>query len=91
MIGSVRTMLTCRWAARRLQRYLDADPAVGLDPVDVARLETHLAACARCARRVQQYRELAAALHEWARRHAPDPFAVARVHETARMIAADSP
>jgi hypothetical protein len=27
MMSSLLTMLTCHWSARRIQRYLDADPA----------------------------------------------------------------
>ena len=91
MIAAIRTMLTCRWAARRIQRYLDADPVALLAPAEVARLEAHLAECARCTGRVREYRALAAALHDWADRHAPDPRTVDRVRDAAeRIIATDS-
>ena len=41
MIKAVRTMLTCHWSARRIQRYLDADPAAQLDADEIRRLEAH--------------------------------------------------
>ncbi|TAM85244.1 MAG: zf-HC2 domain-containing protein [Jatrophihabitans sp.] len=88
MITMVRGMLTCRWAARRIQHYLDADPAAHLDAVEVARLEAHLAACARCGGRADQYRALAAALRSWSDRNTPDPRLVARMHDAAERIVA---
>lgn len=86
MMMSLRSMLTCRWAARRIQRYLDSDPSALLDAGEVQRLEEHLAACARCSGRIERYRALSQALHEWSARHRPDPELVARVHEQAERL-----
>lgn len=58
MIRTARQMLTCRWTARRLQRYLDADRSAPLEPHEVARLEAHLAACERCSRALAEHRLL---------------------------------
>jgi len=53
---------TCPWARRRLQRYRDADPAAALSPVEIRRLEAHLAICASCAAVAEEYRALRRAL-----------------------------
>lgn len=66
--GPVRQLLTCRWTARRLQRYLDADPAAPLAPGEVTRLEEHLSTCARCGEVVGQHRRLRRALAGWSAR-----------------------
>jgi len=91
MITTLRSMLTCRWAARRIQRYLDSDPAAPLPAAEVDRLEAHLAVCARCSGRAEEYRALGRALREWSDRHAPDPQLLARVRDTAeRLVAQES-
>jgi anti-sigma factor RsiW len=90
MIAMLRGMLTCRWAARRIQRYLDSDPAAPLDPAEVTRLEAHLAVCARCGGRAAEYRALRAALRSWSQR-TPDPQLVARLHDEAERIIAQEP
>lgn len=79
MIGSLRRMLTCHWSARRIQRYLDADPAAPLTPGEVARLEEHLATCERCTGVVVEYRVLHRALSRWSGRASVDPAAVDRL------------
>lgn len=87
---SLRTMLTCRWSARRIQRYLDADPAAPLEPAEVRRLEAHLATCEKCSGRAAEYRGLSGALARWAQRTMPDPAAVSRLHAVAeRLVAQD--
>lgn len=91
MINTVRSMLTCRWAARRIQRYLDSDPAAALPAAEVDRLEAHLAECARCSGRAEEYRALGQALREWSNLHAPDPHRVTRLYETAERIASQEP
>jgi anti-sigma factor RsiW len=84
-------MLTCRWAAHRIQRYLDADPVARLAPVEVARLEAHMAECARCTRRAQEYRALARSLHDWSASRAPEPRLVARVQQAVLRISSEGP
>ncbi len=83
------TMWTCHWAARRIQRYLDADPAAPLTPVEVRRLERHLATCAKCASTAEDFRRLQRALASWSRHRSPDPAMVARVRDTARQLIAE--
>lgn len=91
MISMVRSMVTCRWAARRIQRYLDSDPAAPLDVAELRRLEAHLAVCARCGPRVEEYRALRSALVQWSERRGPDPQLVARVHDVAERLIAQRP
>jgi anti-sigma factor RsiW len=87
MSSAMRTMLTCRWAARRIQRYLDADPSAPLDPGEVRRLEAHLATCTRCTALTEEYRGLHRALMTWAtRRIAPEQQALARLHRVADQL-----
>lgn len=91
MMRNLRTMMTCRWAARRVQRYLDRDPAALLGADETQRLEAHLAECARCSGRVEQYRTLGQALRHYSTEHAPDPAAVARLQEHAQQLIAQGP
>ncbi|HEU5007052.1 MAG TPA: zf-HC2 domain-containing protein [Jatrophihabitantaceae bacterium] len=86
MIANLRSMLTCRWAARRIQRYLDSDPSASLDPAEVDRIEAHLAECGRCTGRVEEYRALSAALRRWSAHRVPDPALVARVRDEAERL-----
>lgn len=79
MSGTVRMMLACHWSARRIQRYLDADPSAPLTPGEVARLEAHLAVCERCHGVVVEHRTLHRALARWSGRASVDSGAVDRV------------
>ncbi|ORI24323.1 zf-HC2 domain-containing protein [Rhodococcus sp. 1168] len=76
MMKTARMMLTCHWSARRLQRYLDADPAAHLDPSEVRRLEAHLAVCARCRAAEDEFRQIDGALARWTVRTMPDATSV---------------
>lgn len=92
MMMNLRAIATCRCAARQVQRYLDGDLAAPLDAAETQRLEAHLAECARCTGRVEQYRALGHALQDCSAQHAPDPARVARLHEQVeRLIAQDHP
>lgn len=86
MIGTLRQMLTCMWSARRIQRYLDADPAAPLTPGEVARLEGHLATCERCTRVVAENRALHRALSLWSGSASVDPGSVDRVRDFLSTI-----
>lgn len=90
MMSAIATMLTCRWSARRLQRYLDADPAAPLQPADMHRLESHLAICRKCAAAAEEYRGVRRSLLRWSQRQTPDPAMVMRVRLAAeRMLVED--
>lgn len=86
MMSLISTMLTCHWSARRIQRYLDADPAAVLDPVEVQRLEAHLARCEKCAAAAQEYRGVRRALLGWSRRLGLDPAITARARIAAERL-----
>ena len=88
MMSTVTTMWTCRWSARRIQRYLDADPVAPLSPRDAQRLQAHLATCAKCTAAAQEYRGIRRVLAAWSTRSAPDPEAVTRLRATARSLMA---
>ncbi|MCZ4077716.1 zf-HC2 domain-containing protein [Rhodococcus sp. H36-A4] len=76
MMKTARMMLTCHWSARRLQRYLDADPSGRLDPTEVRRIEAHLAVCARCRAAEGEFRQIDTALSRWTVRTVPDEKSV---------------
>ncbi|AXT86291.1 hypothetical protein C6I20_14625 [Aeromicrobium sp. A1-2] len=87
MITALRMMVTCRWSGRRIQRYLDADPAATLSREEMARLEAHLAVCDRCSAAVSDYRGVKAALARLAERRTPDEASIARLQLAARRLA----
>lgn len=79
MIRAARMMLTCHWSARRIQRYLDADPAAPLATDEIRRLEAHLAVCERCRAAEQEFRQINAALSRWTIQTMPDADRVEHV------------
>ncbi|RVW02478.1 anti-sigma factor family protein [Rhodococcus spongiicola] len=90
MIQSVRTMLTCHWAARRIQRYLDSDPAALLDQNEIRRLEAHLAECEKCSAAAAEYRQINTALSRWAARRMPQKDSVAHMRRVVdRLVRGD--
>ncbi len=86
MTGMLRQMLTCHWSARRIQRYLDADPAAPLPPGEVSRLEEHLATCEKCTRVATEHRALHRALSVWSGGAVVDPRSVDRVRDFLSTI-----
>ncbi len=78
-LSMISAMLTCRWTARRIQQYLDADPSARLSAAEVARLEAHLSECERCARLTHEFQVLRGAFGRWAAANPPDPDAVQRL------------
>lgn len=86
MRQSLRQMLTCHWSARRLQRYLDADPAAPLTPGEIARLEAHLATCERCTQLRAEHTALHRALSIWPGAPTPDEESVRRLRAVLRNL-----
>ncbi|PFG32870.1 zf-HC2 domain-containing protein [Sanguibacter antarcticus] len=91
MLGTLRQMLTCHWSARRIQRYLDADPAARLTPGETSRLEEHLATCERCAEVAAENRALHRALSAWTGMRSVDPRSVDRVRSFLSTIDDEDP
>ncbi|CAN5271202.1 hypothetical protein BH11ACT7_BH11ACT7_05300 [soil metagenome] len=90
MIRAIRMMVTCHWSARRIQRYLDADPAALLSPDEIKRLEAHLAQCDKCRTVAAEYRQIDSALSRWAARRMPDPHSVSHMHDVVdRLVRGD--
>ncbi|MGI9093158.1 MAG: zf-HC2 domain-containing protein [Mycobacteriales bacterium] len=88
-MSTLSTMWTCHWAGRRIQRYLDADPAAPLTAQEAHRLHRHLATCAKCASAAEDFRGLRRALATWSQHRTPDPQLAARVRDTARQLIAE--
>lgn len=86
MIRTLRMMVTCRWSARRIQRYLDADPSAPLAMDELRRLEAHLAVCERCTAAVTESRGVKAALARLADRRIPDTARIARLQLQAHQL-----
>lgn len=84
MTSTLSTMWTCHWSARRIHRYLDADPAAPLSAAEIRRLQAHLAVCARCAAAVEDFRGIRGALQAWTRHRTPDPARITRLREQTR-------
>lgn len=89
MTQSLRQMITCHWSARRIQRYLDADPSAPLTPGEVARLEAHLAECAKCTQLTDEHRALHRALSLWPGAPTPDEESVARLRSSLDKLLGD--
>lgn len=87
MITTLRMVLACRWSARRLQRYLDADQAAPLRSRELRRLEAHLAECGKCRSAAGEYRMIGSALAQWAARTLPDQHAIERMHRVVDRLA----
>ncbi len=87
MMGMLRMLATCRWSARRIQRYIDADPAGQLSARELHRLEAHLAVCERCTAAVDESRGIKSALARLADRRTPEPERVARLRVQAHRLA----
>lgn len=79
MIRTARRMLSCHFTARRLQRYLDADPAAPLSEAEIRRIGAHLSECERCAGAFADFRALRGTLHGVARHIGPQPESVERM------------
>ena len=86
MIRAVRMMVTCHWSARRIQRYLDSDPAALLDPSEIRRLEAHLAQCDKCSTAAADFRHINSALSRWALRRMPDRQSVSHMHDVVDRL-----
>ncbi|MCE0486546.1 zf-HC2 domain-containing protein [Ornithinimicrobium sediminis] len=89
MKQSLRQMITCHWSARRIQRYLDADPSAPLAPGEVARLEAHLAICDTCAKVAEEHRILHKALSRWSGAVVDDDAAVQRLQSFVDSLVED--
>ncbi|MCW4355866.1 zf-HC2 domain-containing protein [Hoyosella sp. YIM 151337] len=79
-------MLTCRWSARRMQRYLDRDPAAMLTTAEARLLEVHLTDCARCRDKLESYQFLSCVLRSLAESTLPEEETLRRMHRTLSCL-----
>lgn len=91
MRQSLMQMVTCRWSARRIQRYLDADPVAHLTPGEVARIEAHLAICEKCTQTAAEHRALHTALARLWGEDGLDPASTGRLRAFLADIVVEEP
>ena len=63
-ISEVMSMPECHWVRAHLIQYLDRDPSAPLNDKELARLQTHIAICDKCAAISNEYRETSKALNQ---------------------------
>lgn len=63
-ISEIISMPECRWVRSHLTQYLDRDPSAPLSDEELAKLETHIAICDKCAAISEEYRETSKALSQ---------------------------
>ena len=83
MVSAMR----CRWTGRRLQRYIDMDPAAELSEGEIARVRAHLAECERCTSSVADYTKMKSALHWLGDLKTPDEGSLSRLRSKIDQIA----
>lgn len=96
MKQTLRQMAACHWSARRIQRYLDADPAAPLTPGEIARLVDHLSRCEKCSQEAAEHRSLHRALSAlpgsiWGGSALPDEETVGRLRDYLDRLIQESP
>lgn len=79
--------LRCKWATRRLQQYIDMDPAVELSKKEITRIRAHLAECARCSTMVADYKKISKTLRWLGESSAPDEATLSRLKLKLAQIA----
>ncbi len=79
-------MTTCWWAARRLDRYIDADPSAMLDAAEAQRLERHAATCRRCAADLAERQRVQESLRGFGARRLTEPASLERLDAIAAEL-----
>ena len=79
-------LTTCWWAARRLDRYIDADPSAQLSTAEVQRLQRHAATCRRCAAELAERQRVHASLRRFGTRDLTEPAALERLDAVAAQL-----
>lgn len=83
-ISEVMSMPECHWVRAHLIRYLDRDPSAPLSDVELARLQTHIAICDKCAAISNEYRETSKALSQL--RAQVDEDSIARLSASLKKL-----
>ena len=83
-ISEVMSMPECHWVRAHLIQYLDRDPSAPLSDEELARLQTHIAICDKCAAISDEYRETSKALSQL-RTHVDDD-SIARLSASLKKL-----
>jgi anti-sigma factor RsiW len=83
----LRKFLACRLTRRRIDRYLDSDPARDLTFATRQAVARHLDTCSSCVELESQHRALTIALRRIGSGMGPDPAAIARLNALSIDIA----
>ena len=86
-ISEVLSMPECHWVRAHLIRYLDRDPSAPMSTEELARLESHIAICDKCASISDEYRETSKALSQL-RTHV-DQESIARLSASLKKLTLD--
>lgn len=80
-------MPECRWVRAHLTQYLDRDPSAPLSAEELARLETHIAICEKCASISEDYRETSKALSQY--RQQLDQASIERLSNSLKKLTSE--
>ncbi len=75
------------WTARRLQQYIDMDPAAKLSEGEITRLRAHLAECEKCSTLLADYKKISKTLRWLGENSAPDEATLSRLKLKLNKIA----
>ncbi len=78
--------MRCKWTTRRLQRYLDMDPAAHLSPQEISRVRAHLMECEKCSASVDDYKRMNTALRWLGKNTVPEDASLERLKERLNQI-----
>jgi anti-sigma factor RsiW len=79
--------MRCKWTARRLQQYIDMDPAAKLTGGEITRVRAHLAECEKCSSTVADYKKISKTLRWLGDTNAPDEASLSRLMVKLNQIA----
>ena len=79
--------LRCKWTSRRLQQYIDMDPAAELSEREITRVRAHLTECEKCSSSVADYKKISKTLRWFGDNNAPDETMLNRLKLKLNQIA----
>jgi anti-sigma factor RsiW len=79
--------MRCKWTARRLQQYIDMDPAAELSEGEITRVRAHLAECEKCSTSVTDYTKINKTLRWMGESNVPDEMTLNRLKSKLDQIA----
>ncbi len=79
--------LRCKWTTRRLQQYIDMDPAAKLSEGEITRVRAHIAECEKCSTSVADYKKISKTLRWLGESSVPDEATLNRLKLKLNQIA----